>query len=405
MSVWPLPRITFRELSSIDEKRPVALLTSEDTWAVLSSQINLPVMIQAEPERYDRDLFEYLANHLPTQVQAVYAIGEGAVVEAGKLIAARNDKPLIVVPTALTSDRMLTAFALVEEDVDGYARLVWQEAVPPNEIIIDWGFIQSAPQERRGAGIVDVLAIVNGLLDWRYAAQRGKNPSDERFAPWAASVAAGLASQAIKGAAAIGQGNAESLDMLLDLLMMIVQLNNSLNHTRAQQGGAYFLAQILAKTGDPFLSHAERLGPCMLFLSALHGQDPSALRDALTQAGVPLDHLRVTDLRMVLDDLPNHLAYYNFPYSILDELEPGSEQVTKALEAAGLAVREETWEMPAIPGLTDIASPVEEAPLSAAAPAADSSPAPTVTDSASAPASEGDTGDTPDAPGSELPFG
>lgn len=410
MSVWPLPRITFRELSSIEEKRPVALLTHEDVWASLGSQINLPVLIQAEPGRYDRALFDYLADHLPTQVQAIYAVGEGPQVEAGKIIAARNEKPLIVIPTALDSDRMLTAFALVEEEMeDGYQQLMWQEAVSADEIIIDWDLIRATPLERRSAGIVDVLAIVNGLLDWRYAAQKGKNPLEQHFSPWAASVAAGLASQAIKGAPAIGQAQPESLDMLLDLLMMIVQLNNQLGHTRSQQGGAYYLAQILAKTAGPELTHAERLGPCLLFLSALHGQDPSPLREALTQAGVPLDRLRATDLQLTLEDLPKHLEKYGFPFSILNDLEPGSEPVTQALEAAGLAIHEETWEMPVIPGLDDISSPVEEPQATGAGgsqPSLSSTPAPASVKPAEKTEEESPSDDssTP-ASTTELPFG
>ncbi len=59
MAVWPLPKITFRELSAVQESRRVALLTSEEAWAALSVSLSLPLVIQAEPSRYDRDLFEY----------------------------------------------------------------------------------------------------------------------------------------------------------------------------------------------------------------------------------------------------------------------------------------------------------------------------------------------------------
>lgn len=45
MSVWPLPRLTFREVNSIEEKRPVALLTTSDTWAFLNNQLTFPVVI------------------------------------------------------------------------------------------------------------------------------------------------------------------------------------------------------------------------------------------------------------------------------------------------------------------------------------------------------------------------
>ncbi|HEX3051364.1 MAG TPA: iron-containing alcohol dehydrogenase [Aggregatilineaceae bacterium] len=339
MMVWPLPRVTFRELRSIEEKRPVALLTTESVWSVWGSQITLPVLIQAEPERYDRDLFENLANNLPTQVQAIYVVGQGAPLQAGKIIASRNQKPLYVIPTALDSDQLLTPTAQVI-DSDRWADL---ETGPATEVIVDWTIIQSGPNDLRGAGIVDVLSIITGLLDWRYAAQKGKNPPEQRFAPWAASVAAGLASQAIKSAAAIGEGNLDALQTLLNLMMTVVQLSNQLGHTRARMGSEHYLAQLLKHTT---LEHAELVGPMLLFVAALHGQDPASLREALSSAGVRLDSLRATDVRLMLDQLPEHLGSYGFTYSVLNDLDPLSDKAKEALDAAGLQIPEDTWMMP-----------------------------------------------------------
>ncbi len=349
MSVWPLPRIIFRELSSIEETRPVALLTTDDTWTVLGSQLNLPVIIQAEPARQTRDLFTYLADNLPHQVQAIYVIGQGAPLMAGKVVAARNRVPLVVIPTALDSDAAISPVArLVEVDEVG-TRVVWEETGPASEVIIDWGIIQAAPPDQRGAGIVDVLSVVTGLLDWRYAAQKGRNLTGQRFSPWAAGVAAGLASQAIKSAAAIGQGNRDALRTLLDLMMTAVQLSNQLGHTRACQGSEHYLAQVLAGIA-PEVPHSALVGPCLLLVSALHGQPPTALREALEHAGVRLDQVRPTDVRLVLDALPDHLDAYDFPYSILNDIDPESETVAQALEAAGLAIEPETWEVPSDTG-------------------------------------------------------
>jgi glycerol-1-phosphate dehydrogenase [NAD(P)+] len=346
MSVWPIPRITFRELSSIQETRPVALLTSEDVWSVLSPQLTLPILIQAEPGRYDRALFDYLGSNLPSQAKVVYAVGSGAPVEAAKAVASRNNVPLVVVPTALDSALPFMPAALVEEPISDRKRQVYVETAPAAEIVIDWGVIQAAPDTLRGAGIVDVLSIVTGLMDWRYAAQKGKNLREQHFAPWAASVAAGLAKEAIKSSVPIGQGQRDALQILLNLILIAVQLNNQLEHTRAQQGSEHYLAQILAATTYPDLAHGELIGPCLLFSAALHGQDPGPLREAMQNAGVRLDQVRATDFNLMLDQLPDYLAFYDFPYSILNDLDPLSNTVAAALEASGLAILAETWETP-----------------------------------------------------------
>ncbi len=407
MAVWPLPRIMFRELSTVQETRRVALLTSDETWSALSDKLVLPILIQAEPARYDRELFDYLAGHLPSRAEVVYVVGSGAPVEAGKLIAARNHIPLVIVPTALDSTTMLLSEALVEDRAGDRRKCRMPvETVPADEIIIDWDVIEAAPDHLRGAGIVDVIAIVTGLLDWRYAAQKSKNPREQRFVPWAAGVATDLAKQAIKGASAIGEGDPETLRTLLDLMMMTVQLSNQLGHMRLQQGSEHYLANIVAATTGSDLPQAEIVGPCLLFCAALHGQDPSPLRDALSTAGVRLDQVRATDFNLIVDNLPTHLGDFAWPYSILNDLDPFSETVTKALDASGLAILRETWEMPDI---TEATQPVAlESPSEAPhtnkilAPTTDAAPAPDPTaDPAAAPAVEPtvENGDTHPAEG------
>ncbi len=387
MAVWPLPRITFRELSSLEENRPVALLTTEAAWTVLSAQLSLPVLIQAEPERYDWQLFEYLAENLPSRVKVVYAVGDGAPVEAAKIVAARNDVPLVIVPTALSSLRMLQPFAVGEVQNElGHTRLTVEETGPADEIVIDWGVIQAAPVERRGVGMADILSTITGLLDWRYAAKKGKNPREQRFTAWAASVSTALAKQAIKSAGAIGQGNREALHTLLNLMAMAVQLSNQLGHKRAQQGGEHYLAHILAELTHFGVPHAAAVGQCLLFVAALHGQDVAPLRDALEQAGVPLDRVRPTDFALILEHLEAYLAEYEFPYSILNDLDAEDEKTRAALETAGLQIQPQTWTQPGdsqpVTAVSPVpeetaraeAAPVEEPPSDTQPSAADVSP-------------------------------
>lgn len=365
MPVWPLPRLTFQALNTVEETRPVALLTTEDVWAVLGSELKLPVFIQAEPDGYDRELFDYLADNLPSRVEAVYVVGQGAPLHAGKIVAARQKRPLVVIPSALDSDALLTPFALAEEELDGQRRQIEIETGPATEVVIDWDVLRAAPDAERAAAIVDLLSIVTGLLDWRLAAQKGKNPRSQRFTPWAASVAAGLAAQAIKHAPTLGQGRQDALGTLLDLLMMTVQLGNQLGHRRASQGSEHYLARILATQTEERLTHSELVGPCLLFVAALHGQDVTALRETLQHAGVRLDRIRATDFALMLDHLPEWIGTLGLPYSILNELDPSGDAVAKALDAAGLAVALDTWILPhTAPGeeTTPEEGPAKEAP-------------------------------------------
>jgi len=360
MAVWPLPRITFRELSAVQEARPVALLTGEKAWSALSTHLALPVAIQAEPPRAERELVDYLAAHLPSQVEAVYAVGTGAPVEAAKVVAARNTLPLVIVPTALDGVAPFLPSARLLDEAGEQTTVEQVETGPAAEVVVDWSVIGDAPDGARGAGIVELLSIVTALLDWRHAARKGKNARGERFKPWAAGVATDLAKQAISSAPAVGAGDQDALRTLLDLLLTLVQLGNQLGHRRIYQGSEHYLADVLEVTSDPRLTPAERTAPCLLFAAGAHGTNPAPLRDALDAAQVPLNRVRATDFGLILDNLGRHLDRFHFPYSVLDDLDPDSMRVIEAVHAAGLAVQAETWQEPVVRRRT--IAPNEEAP-------------------------------------------
>lgn len=329
--IWPLPTVRFAQLGEVEEKRPVALLTSDAAWEQVSSALSLPLVVQAEPTDDDRELMTYLSDNLPSQVQAVYVVGTGVPVSAGKLVAQANNIPLVLVPTALDSDAIFEAHVAFMSG--GLIDRI--EGVPAHEVIIDWEIIKAAPQHERAAAIVDVLAIVTALLDWRYGEKKGRNSADQRFSAWAAGIAAGLASQAIKSAKAIGEGQVEALRTLVNLLMISVQLAHQLGHDRHQEGTEHYFAFSLRNQGVKSISHAEAVAPGMLIASALHGQDPGALRDALNNAGIRLDQVRAADVRLAINDLPSLCTTNNLPYSIAHDLDPFSEEVTQALDRAG----------------------------------------------------------------------
>ncbi len=332
-TVWPLPRISFQELSTITETRPAALLTSKGVWAKVGPLLSLPVAIQAEPTSTDRGYLENLAKGLPEQVEVVYGIGGGRAMDAAKFVGWWNRKPVILIPTALPGDVMFTWVARVR---DG-GGIVDIETGTARECIIDWDVIRAAPPHLRGGGLVDVLSIVTGLLDWRYAAERSRNTPAQRFVPWAAGIAAAVAQQAFRIADGVGRGDVESLKLLLDFLGLEVQLCNQLGHARPEEGGEHHFAYAIESHMPRKTPHSDMVGPGILFAAALHGQDVGPLRAALQAAGLRLDRLNPQTVKQVVATLPNYVTTHNLPYGILNDIEPDSEAVVNALAISGLA--------------------------------------------------------------------
>lgn len=333
-TIWPLPRIEIRELSSIKETRPTALLTSEPAWSAVSSMFDLPLVVQAEPHKADHEYFQTLAENLPPQVEVVYGVGGGLASDTAKYLGWARQLPTVCVPTALSVDGFFTALVAVRES--GTVHYVTTGA--HSQIMIDWDVIRNAPPDIRGTGICELLSIVTGLLDWRYAAERNKTTPETRFVPWAAAMAAGIAQQAFKIAEGVGQGRAESLQNLLDLMCMEVQLTNQLGHNRPQEGSEqYFAYAIEGKTASGRgVPYADLVGPGILIAASLHGQDIEPIRRTIQSAGIRLGQLKPDDIIDTIEMLPQYVVEHDLPYSILNDLDANSERAQQLLATTGL---------------------------------------------------------------------
>jgi len=333
-TIWPLPKIEFRALTSVKESRPTALVTSGPAWRAVGSMLDLPLVVQAEPHKADHDFFQGLAANIPPQVEVVYGVGGGLASDAAKFIGRTNNLPTIIMPTALSVDGFFTALVAVREG--GSVRYI--ETGPSDKLIVDWEVVRNAPPDIRGTGIVELLSIVTGLLDWRYAAERSKNTPETRFVPWAAGLAAGIAQQAFKIARGVGEGNIENLRNLLDLMCMEVQLTNQMGHNRPQEGSEQFFAYAIeprtaSGRGVPY---ADLVGPGILIAAALHGQDIAPIRDTIASAGVRLGQLKPDDIMETVLHLPQYVVEHDLPYSILNDLDLTSERVQELLRTTGL---------------------------------------------------------------------
>lgn len=336
MTVWPLPRIDIRDISSIQEERPTALLTGRKAWDAVGSMFNLPLVVQAEPHNAEREFMESMVEGLPPQVEVVYGVGGGLACDVAKYIGKKRNLPVVLVPTALSVDGFFTSLVAVRENDTVH----YETTGPADQVIIDWEVVRSAPAHIRGTGIVEILSIVTGLLDWRYAAERNRTTAEERFLPWAAGLAAGIAQQAFKIAKGVGEGNVEALDELLDLMCIEVQLTNQIGHNRPQEGSEQYFAyaiepRISRGRGIPY---ADMVGPGILISAALHGQDVTPIRQTIASAGVRLGQLPPDAILETVRTLPAYVKRHNLPYSILHDLDLQSDRVKNLIKTTGLSL-------------------------------------------------------------------
>lgn len=338
-TIWHMPRIELLDLSKFREQRPVALLTGKRSWQAVNTMVRLPVVVQAEPESLDKDYLDDLASGLPKQVAAVYGVGGGVVADAAKYMGYRAKLPVVLVPTALSVDGFFTASAALRDAKGGHHYI---ETGPAEKVMIDWDVISAAPKHLRGAGIVELLSITTGILDWKYAADRGKNSPEERYQEWAARLAAGIGQRAFGIAAGVGDGRVAALRELLDLICMEVRLTTQIGHTRPQEGGEQAFAQAMQNRMVGFrsrIAYSELLGPGILLSMALHGQEAkniAVVRQVMESAGVRLNQLEQQDIYETLVGLPEFVRRNKLPYGIVHDTDMTPDRARQLLSTAGL---------------------------------------------------------------------
>jgi glycerol-1-phosphate dehydrogenase [NAD(P)+] len=333
-TIWNIPQVDMCSLADVNDNRPAAIITGNRAWRAVGALLKLPVVVQAEPYTANIDFLDKLAEGLPEHVGVVYGIGGGLACDVAKYVAHKNGVPAVIIPTALSVDGFFTALVAIRKD--GTVKYV--ETGPAEKVIIDWDIVSSAPDHIRGTGITEILSMTTGLLDWRYAVEHKQYTKRERYQPWAAQIAAGIAQQAYKIAEGVGQGRVDALRNLLDLICMEVQLTNQLGHNRPQEGSEQYFAYAIEPkaalgAGVPY---SDLVGPGILIAGALHGQNITPMRDTLQSAGVRLAQLKPDDIVETLRELPAYVRKHSLPYSIVHDMDLSNVETVRRLEDTGL---------------------------------------------------------------------
>jgi glycerol-1-phosphate dehydrogenase [NAD(P)+] len=318
MKIWNLPEVDLVPLAEVEEKRPVALVTSAPAWRAVEEQLRLPVVWRAEVVEARLENWDSLLKDLRGEV--VYTVGGGLTADAGKYIAAHSGLPLVVIPTALSVDAFITAASGIRREGCVY----YIETKPPENLILDLDVIAAAPPAIRSAGVTDVLSIATGSWDWKFAHERCKNPPGMEFIPWVYANAQSILNGVIDCAEAAGRGDRQGLKMLYDCLAMEVQLCNQIGHARPEEGSEHYFAYCVENHAGHGLPHGDLVGPGILIAARWQGQDTARIEAALKACHIPLDRIPPAVVEQTQRDLPSYGLRHGLPYGIAHELESTS---------------------------------------------------------------------------------
>jgi glycerol-1-phosphate dehydrogenase [NAD(P)+] len=319
MNKFPnLPFVHLMPFSEIKEKRNVLLITSAPAWnAVKDSLRGLNVIATIEVAEATTDHWDNLQSAITNhQFAVVYSVGGGLVADASKYIAAKLNLPLVVLPTALSVDAFITAASGIRKDGCVY----YIETKVPERLILDLGTVAKAPASIRAAGITDVMSIATGAWDWKFAHAQGKNPQGMEFIPWVYDNAQSILDGVLDCAEAAGRGDRDGLKTLYDGLAMEVQLCNQVGHSRPEEGSEHYFAYAVENEMGHGLPHGDLVGPAILLIAKLQGQDTSRLEKALKACNVPLNNIPQDMMDRTLKILPEYSTRHNLSFGIAHTL-------------------------------------------------------------------------------------
>lgn len=319
MNKFPnLPFVHVARFSEIEEKQNVLLVTSAPAWnAVKDSLHGLNITATIEVTEASTAHWDNLQSSIgKRKSEIVYAVGGGLVADASKYISAKLNLPLVVLPTALSVDAFITAASGIRQNGCVY----YIETKVPERLILDLETVAKAPAFIRAAGVTDVMSIATGAWDWKFAHEQGNNPAGMEFIPWVYDNAHSILNGVLDCAEAAGRGDHAGLKTLYDCLAMEVQLCNQVGHSRPEEGSEHYFAYAVENEMGHGLPHGDLVGPAILLIARLQGQDTSRLEKALNACHVPLNNIPQDMIDRTLKILPEYSRKHNLSYGIAHTL-------------------------------------------------------------------------------------
>jgi glycerol-1-phosphate dehydrogenase [NAD(P)+] len=167
------------------------------------------------------------------------------------------------------------------------------------------------------------MSIVTGCWDWKFAHERGRNPKGMDFIPWIYESAQSILRGVLDCAEAAGRGDKDGLKTLYDCLAMEVQLCNQAGHARPEEGSEHYFAYAVENEMGHGLPHGDLVGPGILLMAHLQGQETSHLEKALKACNIPLHNIPADVVERTLQILPAYCEQHSLAFGIAHTLQPG----------------------------------------------------------------------------------
>ena len=147
------------------------VITTPSAWAATKDELDHEPAGIGINEWLDRTHLIEVSDSLPDDIDLVVGLGAGRALDHAKLVAHRKGKPLVQVPTVVSTGAIIHGFVA---DWDGRQIIGQLVVVNCEYVLVDYDVVLRAPERLNTAGLGDVLCGYAGLSEWRRNAELGK---------------------------------------------------------------------------------------------------------------------------------------------------------------------------------------------------------------------------------------
>lgn len=237
---------------------------------------DVSVLFEDIAQSHDIEALFRTSLRLPQRVKALVAIGGGRAIDCAKYLAHLLQKPVIVVPTAISNDGFCSPFSSLL--IEGQRRTM--RTVLPEGIVLDTQILAACPEALLYSGVGDLFCKYTAIHDWKLAYTRRHEPVNDFAAEMARNCADTFLYFAPKDF-----GNLDYLRVLSSSLMMAGIAMEIAGNSRPASGAEHLISHAYEKIAEVASLHGLQVGVSSYLMSILQETTQATVTRAATESG------------------------------------------------------------------------------------------------------------------------